>query len=129
MNLLLDTHTFLWFVADDAQLPGRAKELIENPDNRKLVSIATCWEISIKVGLKKLDLGEPASIFLPRHLAANHFELLPIAMSHATLVERLPLHHRDPFDRLLIAQAIVEGLVIIGIDVALDAYGVKRIWN
>lgn len=129
MNLLLDTHAFLWFVGDDRQLTRRAKELIENPEHRKLVSIATCWEISIKVGLKKLELGEPASQFLPRHLTANHFELLPIDLSHATLVETLPLHHRDPFDRLLIAQAMTDELTIIGIDGVFDAYGVKRIWS
>ncbi|MDX2272710.1 MAG: type II toxin-antitoxin system VapC family toxin [Cyanobacteriota bacterium] len=97
MNLLLDTHVLLWFLADDPKLLPSAKERIENPSNRKLVSVATCWEISIKAGLKKLDLGEPASTFLLRELETNSFELLGIELSHVTLVETLPIHHRDPF--------------------------------
>ena len=92
MNLLLDTHAFLWFLGNDPQLSATDKSLIEDPVNRKFVSIATCWEIAIKVGLKKLDLGEPATTFLPRELAANHFDLLGIELRHATFVETLPLH-------------------------------------
>lgn len=76
MNLLLDTHVLLWFLADDPQLVPNAKALIEDPANYKRVSVATCWEISIKVGLKKIDLGEPATTFLPRELATNNFDLL-----------------------------------------------------
>lgn len=125
MNLLLDAHTLLWFLDDDPQLSSTAKALIEAPQNRKLVSIATCWEIAIKVGLKKLDLGEPASTFLPRELATNRFDLLAIELTHATFVETLPPHHKDHFDRLLVAQALVEKLPVISIDAALDAYGVQ----
>ncbi len=128
MNLLLDTHALLWFLADDPLLSGTAKKLIEQPANHKLVSVATCWEIAIKVGLKKLDLGEPATTFLPRELAANHFDLLAIELRHATFVEALPPHHKDPFDRLLIAQAIIEAIPIVSVDAALDAYGVTRLW-
>ncbi len=84
MILLLDTHVLLWFLNDDSQLAPNAKALIEDATNQKLVSVATCWEIAIKVGLKKLDLGEPATTFLPRELAANHFELLGIELGHAT---------------------------------------------
>lgn len=75
-----------------------------------------------------MELDEPADDFLRRHLAANNFELLPIELAHATLVETLPMHHRDPFDRLLIPQAIAEDLTIVGIDGSFDAYGVRRIW-
>jgi PIN domain nuclease of toxin-antitoxin system len=103
VNLLLDSHTFLWFIWDDPNLSQTARSLIEDPTNRKLVSVATCWEIAIKVGLKKLDLGEPATTFVPRHLATNGFGLMAIELAHATFVETLPLHHKDPFDRLLIA--------------------------
>ena len=80
MNLLLDSHTFLWFIWDDPILSPTAKALIEDPANRKFVSVASCWEIAIKVGLKKLDLDEPATTFLPRELAANDFDLLPIEL-------------------------------------------------
>lgn len=128
MTVLLDTHTFLWFCQDDPSLSAAAKTLIENPANRKLVSLASCWEIAIKAGLGKLHLGEPSSTYIPNALARTGFELLPIALAHATAVETLPLHHRDPFDRLLIAQAIIEGIPVVSIDADLDAYGVKRIW-
>jgi PIN domain nuclease of toxin-antitoxin system len=128
VNLLLDTHAFLWFLDDDPQLSSKAKKLIEDAANRKFVSVATCWEIAIKVGLKKLDLGEPATTFLPRELAANHFDLAAIELRHATFVETLPPHHKDPFDRLLIAQAIIEGMPIVSADVAFDPYGVSRLW-
>jgi PIN domain nuclease of toxin-antitoxin system len=128
VNLLLDTHALLWFLDNDRLLSATAKGLIEDPLNRKFVSLATCWEIAIKVGLRKLDLGEPATTFLPRELASNHFDLLGIELYHATFVESLPLHHRDPFDRLLVAQAIIEAIPIISVDVALDPYGVRRLW-
>ncbi len=128
MNLLLDTHAFLWFLANDPMLSGTAKGLIEDAANRKFVSTATCWEIAIKVGLKKLDLGEPATTFLPREIAANHFDLLGIELRHATFVETLPQHHRDPFDRLLVAQSMVEAFPIVGVDNAFDMYGVVRLW-
>ena len=128
MGFLLDTHTMIWFFQDDSQLSARAKALIEEPLNRKRVSIATCWEIAIKVGLRKLDLGEPATTFLPRELASNHFDLLGIELRHVTFVESLPQHHRDPFDRLLVAQAIIEAIPIVSVDVALDPYGVRRLW-
>jgi PIN domain nuclease of toxin-antitoxin system len=90
--------------------------------------VATCWEIAIKAGLKKLDLGEPASTFLPRELAANNFDLLEIQLRHAALVETLPPHHKDPFDRLLIAQPSCEGFSIIAMDAIFDRYGVSRLW-
>ncbi len=128
MNLLLDSHAFLWFLDNAPQLSTTARKLMEDPANRKFVSVATCWEISIKVGLKKLDLGEPATTFLPRELASNRFDLLAIGLIHATWVETLPHYHRDPFDRLLIAQAIIEGMPIVGVDAQFDAYGVTRLW-
>jgi PIN domain nuclease of toxin-antitoxin system len=127
-SLLLDTHTVLWFFWDDPQLSASAKALIENAANRKLVSIATCWEIAIKVGVGKLDLGEPSRSFLPREIARNNFELLPISLDHATMVEGLVLHHRDPFDRLLIAQAMTESISLVSADAVFDEYGVSRLW-
>lgn len=129
MNLLLDTHTLLWFLNADPFLSPKAQATIENPSNRKWVSIATCWEIAIKVGIKKLELGEPAATFLPRELTRNHFELLPVELRHATFVESMPMHHRDPFDRLLAAQAILDNLTIVSSDIIFDRYGVDRIWQ
>jgi PIN domain nuclease of toxin-antitoxin system len=129
VNLLLDAHALLWFLSDDPQLVPTAKALMEDPANRKLVSLATCWEIAIKVGLKKLDLGESAATFLPRQLPANKFELLGIKLAHVTFVETLPPHHKDPFDRLLIAQALLEAIPIVSADTHFDPYGVKRLWT
>ena len=106
-----------------------AKSLIEDPANRKLVSMATCWEIAIKVGLKKLDLGEPASTFLPRELATNGFDLLGIELAHAAFVETLPPFHKDPFDRLVIAQLFIEKIPIVSADPIFDQYGVTRLWK
>lgn len=129
MNVLLDTHALLWFLNDDPQLVPAAKALIEDPGNRKLVSIASCWEIAIKVGLKKLDLGEPATTFLPRELSVNNLDLLAIDLAHVNFIETLPFHHRDPFDRLLIAQALLEMIPIVSADAELDPYGVSRLWK
>lgn len=128
MNLLLDTHAFLWFIGNDSRLSNDARLAIESPANQKWVSIATCWEIAIKSGLGKLQLADPVEIFLPREIAANRFSLLPIELRHATFVADLANHHRDPFDRLLIAQASIESLQIVGCDAAFDAYGVSHLW-
>ena len=127
-NLLLDTHALLWFLWDDPNLSASAKSLIEDSGSRKLVSIASCWKIAIKVGSGKLDLGEPSRSFLPREIARNGFELLAISLSHATMVEQLTLYHRDPFDRLLVAQAIIERVSLVSTDTVFDQYGVSRLW-
>jgi len=87
-------------------LSATAKTLIEAPANRKQVSMASCWEIAIKAGLGKLRLGEASGPYIPSVLSRTGFDLLPISLAHATFVEALPLHHRDPFDRLLVAQAL-----------------------
>ena len=129
MNLLLDTHSLLWFLNEDPHLVPNAKALIEDSLNRKFVSMATCWEIAIKVGLKNLDLGEPVSTFLPRELLVNKFDLLHIELVHALHVEKLPRHHRDPFDRLLISQSIIEKIAIVSSDDKFDSYGVVRLWK
>ena len=109
-------------------LSATARAAIEDPTNHKLVSMATCWEMSIKAGLKKLGLVEPVAVFLGRELPANNFDVLDITLAHATAVETLPQHHKDPFDRLLIVQARMEGIPIVSVDVAFDLYGVTRIW-
>jgi len=127
-DLLLDTHTMLWFFWDDPLLSTAAKISIENPDNRKLVSIASCWEAAIKAGLKKLQLGSPSRSFLSTEIARNNFELLPITFDHATMVENLAPHHKDPFDRLLVAQAMLENIPLVSSDPVFDQYGITRLW-
>jgi len=128
MNVLLDSHTFLWFVLDDAQLSRSAKMLVEDPASDVFVSPASFWEIAIKVRLGKLDLQASYDDFMHRGIVGNAFSILPIEPRHTSVLTRLPFHHRDPFDRLLVAQAMVEGMTIVGCDQQLDAYGVKRIW-
>ena len=128
MTLLLDTHTLLWFLKNDPQLSASAKAAIENSANRKLVSIVSCWEIAIKAGLGKLKLGEPTAVLLSREIPANSFDLLPISLAHVTAVETLPAHHKDPFDRLLIAQTLAESVTLVSNDAKFDAYGIARLW-
>jgi len=129
VNLLLDTHSLLWFLNEDPQLVPKAKALIEDSFNRKFVSMASCWEIAIKIGLNKHDLGEPVATFLPRELLVNKFDLLHIELVHALHVEKLPRHHRDPFDRLLVAQSMIEKIAIVSSDEKFDSYGVVRLWK
>ncbi len=128
MKLLLDTHTFLWFVADNPLLPAPARTLLES-DADLLLSTASLWELAIKISIGKLHLVKPYEKLVPEQLALNDVEILPISVAHLATVARLPFHHRDPFDRLLIAQALVEDLPIVGGDAAFDLYGVKRRWN
>ncbi len=128
MILLLDTHALLWFLRDDPALSAVARAVIEDPQNRKLVSVASCWEIAIKAGLGKLDLAEPSRTLLEREIPRNNLELLPITLAHAATVETLPPHHKDPFDRLLIAQALIEGIPVVSADKKFDSYAVNRFW-
>jgi PIN domain nuclease of toxin-antitoxin system len=128
MIVLIDSHALLWFLQGNSQLPPTARALIEDAGNEKLVSIASCWEISIKAGLGKMKLAEPSKVLLEREIPRNNLRLLFITLEHATAVEGLPHHHRDPFDRLLIAQAMCEGVPVVSADAAFDAYPVSRIW-
>ena len=128
MTLLLDTHTVLWFVEDTAPLSGRARAAIEDLDNTPAYSIASVWEMAIKVGLGKLSMSRPLYPEFARLLEEHGFQQLGISYRHASEVTRLPWHHRDPFDRLLIAQALVENLPIVSVDPAFDHYAVTRIW-
>ncbi len=128
MTLLLDTHTFLWFWWDDPQLSETGKQAICDPGNRKLISTASCWEIAIKVSLRKLDLGAPYRGFIHQHMVRNNFEMLQITDEHLAAVAELPFHHKDPFDRLLIAQSLAENVPLMSSDCLFDAYPIKRIW-
>lgn len=128
MRLLLDTHTFLWFVSDDNKLSATARLMIEDGDNEVMVSLASIWEIAIKVSIGKLLLAEPVESFVNAQIERNDIQLLPIHLSHAIKVATLPFHHRDPFDRLLVAQGLVEQLPIVGADNIFNDYGIHRIW-
>lgn len=127
MKLLLDTHTFLWFIDDSPQLSQKGKTLLE-ADNELLLSIASLWEIAIKLRLGKLTVAMPTEVLMTQQLTQNDIELLPITVAPLIVVSTLPLHHRDPFDRLLIAQAMVEQMPIVSADPAFDAYPVQRLW-
>jgi PIN domain nuclease of toxin-antitoxin system len=128
MRLLLDTHAFLWFVLNDPQLSAKARLLMVDPANDLLLSPATYWEIAIKISIGKYSLPTAFESFMDQQILVNDLEILPIAVKHAAVVATLPFHHRDPFDRLLIAQALAEQIPIISGDSALDAYSVTRLW-
>ena len=128
MRILLDTHAFLWFIVNDPQLSTTAKAMIEDPANDVEVSPASYWEIAIKISLRKYSLPQPYQQFMESQIATNVFRILHIEPKHTNLVTTMPFHHKDPFDRLLVAQAIVEGIAIVSVDEQLDAYGVQRLW-
>jgi PIN domain nuclease of toxin-antitoxin system len=128
MILLLDTHAVLWFWWNDPHLSASAMAIICDSNNRKLVSPATAWEVAIKVSLKKLDIGGPYRGFFPLQMLRNNFEWLPISDDHLAGVVALPFHHKDPFDRMLAAQALAENISIVSADPVFNAYGVTRLW-
>lgn len=128
MRLLLDTHAFLWFILDDPKLSTTARALIADGENVVEISPASYWEIAIKISLGKYALPEPYADFMERELATNDFGILPISPGHTAMLIDLPFHHRDPFDRLLVAQAICEGIPLVSVDPKLDAYAVTRLW-
>lgn len=128
MILLLDTHTFIWYVTDNSRLSRRVLELINDEDNEIFISIASLWEIAIKQSLGKLSFNQQFEVFITQQLSLNDFTLLDITISHLAQVSTLPLHHRDPFDTLLIAQSIVENIPVLSADTIFDAYSIQRFW-
>lgn len=128
MRLLLDTHAFLWWVEGSTELSRRATRAIGDAENECFLSVASCWEIAIKASLGKLKLDAPLEEFVPEQMAANRFGLLPIDFRHVARVATLPFHHRDPFDRLLIAQAGSEEMAVVSADRTFRRYGVRRVW-
>lgn len=128
MRLLLDTHTLIWIQEDPVKLSVPATTAVEDPANTLLLSTATIWELAIKVATGKLILSFPYRIWIDCAFAdLNLIELL-ISVDHAERLTRLPFHHRDPFDRMLASQALVENIAIVSNDAIFDAYGVRRIW-
>lgn len=129
MRILIDTHAFLWWAEGDRALPAKARKAIGEQENDCVVSLASVWELAIKVNLGKLKLATSVQRYVVDNLAANSFGLLDIRIAHVGMVETLPRHHGDPFDRLLIAQALTEELPVITADPVFRRYGVKRIWS
>ena len=129
MKYLLDTHTLLWFLAGDERVGDRARRLIDDSSNEKFLSIVSLWEMAIKVGLRKLELDKPFEQVFPERLRLNRIQILDIAIDSLIKLTTFPFHHRDPFDRSIIAQGgLVEGLPIISVDTEFDAYDVNREW-
>lgn len=132
MNLLLDTHGFIFFIEDSPKLSDAARSLIEDEGNEIYLSLASIWEMAIKTSLGKLSLAIPFHEIFPHQLAANDIQLLSIEVEHAVAVATLPFYnpeHRDPFDRLIIAQSMVEGWPVVSTDRGFDAYPITRLWD
>ena len=127
MSLLLDTHTYLWSILNDPRLSSTAAGLILDPNSQLYLSAASYWELAIKISIGKYRLPGPFATDLEQQIAENDIEILPILIAHAEVIATLPYHHRDPFDRMLIAQAIVERMPIVSADAAFDAYPVTRL--
>ena len=127
MKLLLDTHTFLWFVNDNPKLSDHLKDLIEDTNNVSYLSVASLWEMSIKFNLGKLTLDPNYEEFVEREVTTSAIQLLNIELEHLRINATLPFHHRDPFDRIVIAQSIVEEMPIVSVDSAFDKYSVNLI--
>ena len=128
MSFLIDTHAFLWFVFDDARLSPRAHELLCDPNETKVLSVASLWEIAVKASISKLELGMTYQTFLDRCITHSEIELLPAELAHLVEYTRLPMHHRDPFDRLLIAQCQTENWPIVTMDPRFRDYELKVLW-
>ena len=128
MKLLLDTHTFLWWITDDSQISAKALELMGDSQNDLYWSAASTWEVAIKYALGRLPLPDAPAIFLPAELGKNRIQSLPIVDTHAFQAGLLPRHHRDPFDRMLVAQAQAETLGIVSNDPKIRLYNVNVYW-
>ncbi|HAX75331.1 MAG TPA: PIN domain nuclease [Cyanobacteria bacterium UBA11372] len=128
MRLLLDTHTFIWFVTDNPKLSETARGLINDGNNEIWLSTASIWEMAIKQSTGKLSFGLPFRVFIEQQVSLNRIDILNINLDHIEVVVTLPFHHRDPFERLIIAQAMVEQIPILSADSVFDAYPIQRLW-
>lgn len=127
-SILVDTHAFLWFVFDDPRLSKHAEQVLSDPNQAKVLSMASLWEIAVKVNIKKLRLGMSYAEFVSASVTSREVTLLEIDLEHLIQYEQLPLHHRDPFDRILIAQSQVEGLPVLSSNSNFSKYGVETVW-
>ena len=128
MRVLLDTNSFLWFIGGNNRLSPDARNIIADLDNQLFLSVASLWEIAIKISIGKLSLLQPFGQLIPQQLLESDISVMPIALNHLTRLSDLPFHHRDPFDRLIIAQAVTESLPVISSDAVFSQYPVKLIW-
>ena len=128
MKLLLDTHTFLWFIGGNSKLSIVARELIEDRNNESFLSIVSLWEMAIKISIGKLSIDGEFEEFIPEQMELNGIQTLPINFPHLAQVANLPFHHRDPFDRLLIVQAKIEKMRLITRDRAFASYDIATSW-
>ena len=128
MKILLDTHAFLWWIRDDPRLSRRARELVTSGRNELFLSVTCVWEILTKTQTGKLRLAESAQKFVTEQLTANNIRVLPLTLDHIFRLEQLPLHHRDPFDRILIAQSLEEEFPILSADPLLKNYSATLLW-
>jgi PIN domain nuclease of toxin-antitoxin system len=127
-RILIDTHTFLWFIGDDLKLSNTAKHILENQARDTYLSIVSLWEMAIKVRIDKLKLPRPYNLYIPEQLTLNAITILDLTYDHVEQTVAMPLDHREPFDRVIAAQALVEGLPLLSIDSKLDVFGIERIW-
>lgn len=128
MKLLLDTHAFLWFIEGDVNLSSTARNLIEDLENQRFLSVASLWEISIKISIGKLELAITFVELVERQVYGNAIELLEIQPGHLDRLAQLPFHHKDPFDRLIIAQSLAEHLTVVTKDTVFSNYPVTILW-
>ena len=128
MRILLDSHAVLWYVDQDQMLSGTAHAAITDPANDLLVSAATIWELATKAAIGKLSLSQPYRLWMNKAMSDLRASLLPVSIDYADAQAGLPFHHRDPFDRLIIAQSLIEGISVVSADGQFDAYGVNRVW-
>jgi len=128
VRVLLDTHALLWFIIGSPKLGEKARALIEDAGNEKVLSAGSLWEMAIKISLGKLKIAEPFEVLIPRQIEANGIQVLKIDIPHLSALLTLPFHHRDPFDRLLAAQCSSEKLPIVSVNPVFDSYGIQRFW-
>lgn len=129
MRALLDTHVFLWWILDDPHLPERIRDIIADSSTELYLSAASCWEIAIKAGLGQIRLPVRPETFIADQMSINTIASLPVEAGHALHVFTLPMHHRDPFDRMIVAQSQLERLPVITADPLIGKYKVKTIWE
>lgn len=128
MRILLDTHSFLWFISGDKRISTKAQDLIADLGNQAMLSVGSLWEIAIKVSLGKLILSKPFDQLMPEQIALNDIEILQISLDDLGVVAELPFHHRDPFDRLIVSQAMTRSIPLLSSDATLDQYPIQRLW-
>jgi PIN domain nuclease of toxin-antitoxin system len=128
VRLLLDSHALIWAVDNPSQLSQMATAALQAPTNQLLISAGTIWELGIKTGIGKLVLSLPYKQWMSQVITDLDVEILPLSVEYAAAQATLPMHHKDPFDRLLVAQAQIENIPLVSCDVILDRYGISRLW-